>query len=168
MTQRQPAATSRSCAGRSPTTSVPEVLRRLHREVLPHRGEGDAVRRHGLLVPGPGGVDPYKPVPVEDRNDYYVKSAAKAGGFKVLGEPMGNVQTQDMGHFKDSKWKGNDQLWWTGAKPGDKLELAVPVKKTGKYESALVLTKARDYGIVQLYARRQEGSASRSTSTTPT
>ena len=98
----------------------------------------------------PGGKDPYKAVPVEDRHDYYVKSAAKAGGFKILGEPMGTVQTQGLAHFKAGKWKGNDQLWWTGAKPGHKLELEVPVKKTGKYQVSAVLTKARDYGIVQL------------------
>jgi len=53
--------------------------------------------------------------------------------------------------FKGGKWKGNDHLWWTGAKPGDKLQLALPVKKTGTYQLSVVLTKARDYGIVQFY-----------------
>jgi hypothetical protein len=47
-------------------------------------------------------------------------------------------------------WKNNDHLWWTNAKPGDKLEVAIPVKKTGTYQLSVVLTKARDYGIVQL------------------
>jgi hypothetical protein len=99
----------------------------------------------------PGGVDPYEPVPVDLRHGYYVKTPPTAGGFKVLGEPNGNVQTQGMGHFPLGKWKKNDQLWWTGAKPGDKLEVVVPVKKAGTYDVSVVLTKARDYGIHQLY-----------------
>ena len=98
----------------------------------------------------PGGNDPYKPAPVEDRHDYYVKMAAKAGGFKILGEPAGNVHTQGMAHFKAGTWKNNDHLWWTGAKPGHKLELAIPVETAGLYKISAVLTKARDYGIVQL------------------
>jgi hypothetical protein len=53
--------------------------------------------------------------------------------------------------FSGGTWKNDDQLWWTGAKPGDKLDLAVPAKKMGVYRVAVVLTKARDYGIVQLY-----------------
>lgn len=98
----------------------------------------------------PGGKDPYEPVAVEDRHGYYIKTAATAGGFKILGEPMGSIQTQDLSHFKAGKWKNNDHLWWTGAKPGQKLEVAVPVKKAGTYQVSVVLTKARDYGIVQL------------------
>ena len=54
-----------------------------------------------------------------------------------------------MGHFGPGKWKNDEQLWWTGAKPGDKLDLALPVEPAGKYEVSVSLTKARDYGIVQ-------------------
>ena len=99
----------------------------------------------------PGGVDPYEPVPVGDRHDYYVRIPPSAGGFKILNEPRGNLQTQAMGQYKDGTWKNNNHLWWTGAQPGDKLEVAVPVKKSGTYKVSVVLTKARDYGIVQLY-----------------
>jgi hypothetical protein len=98
----------------------------------------------------PGGTDPYEPVPAEKRNDYYVDVPIEAGGFPVAGTPPGNVQTQELSHFKGGKWKNNDHLWWTGAKPGDKLEVIVPVKKAGTYQVSVVLTKARDYGIVQL------------------
>jgi len=98
----------------------------------------------------PDGVDPYEPVPVDQRHDYYVKTPPVAGGFKVVGEPNGYVQTQGMAGFPGGTWKNNDQLWWTGAKPGDKLELVVPVNKSGTFDVSVVLTKARDYGIVQL------------------
>ena len=97
----------------------------------------------------PGGLDPYQPVPVDQRHDYYVSPSLSGGGFKVLNEPRGNVQTQGMTQYDDT-WKNNDQLWWTGAKPGDKLELMLPVKTSGNYRVSVVLTKARDYGVVQL------------------
>jgi hypothetical protein len=99
----------------------------------------------------PGGVDPIKPTPADQRHGYYVTPTITAGGFKVLGRPRGEVQTQDMGGYGEGKWRDNDQLWWTGARPKSRLVLIVPVKKAGKYQVKAVMTKAIDYGIVQLY-----------------
>ncbi len=99
----------------------------------------------------PGGVDPFPPVPVEDRHSYYVRLPLELAGFEVLGEPPGNVDSQNMTGFGPGTWSNDDHLWWTGAKPGDKLELGFRVPKTGKYKMSAFLTKARDYGIVQLY-----------------
>jgi len=99
----------------------------------------------------PGGEDPIGPTPVEERDGYCTRTNVTAGGFKLLNEYKGTVSTQGMAGFPAGKWKNDDQLWWTGAQPGDKLELAVPVKKAGTYQVSVVLTKARDYGIVQLY-----------------
>jgi len=48
-------------------------------------------------------------------------------------------------------WSNENHLWWTGAQPGATLELAVPVEKAGKYKLLAQLTKAIDYGIVQIY-----------------
>jgi len=73
-----------------------------------------------------------------------------AGGFTVIGKPPGKVLGQDMTGF-GPKWQDGDQLWWTGATPGDKLELVLPVKEEETYDLAVVLTKAPDYGIVQLF-----------------
>lgn len=97
----------------------------------------------------PGGSDPYEPVPLEQRHDYYVSPPLSAGGFDIAGNPPGNIETQGLGNYQ-GKWSHDDHLWWTGAKPGDQLEVVVPVKKDGTYEVSVVLTKARDYGIVQL------------------
>lgn len=47
-------------------------------------------------------------------------------------------------------WSGDAHLWWINAKPGDELVLAVPVKQAGDYKLLAQLTKAVDYGIVQL------------------
>ena len=98
----------------------------------------------------PGGTDPYEPVPVSQRHGYYQRIVASAGGFQVLGDPPGNVETQHMQPFR-GKWDRNDQLWWTEAKPGDRLELALAVSKAGRYHVRAVLTKARDYAIVRFY-----------------
>jgi len=99
----------------------------------------------------PGGKDPFPPVPADQRFSYWVNMPLVAGGFKVVGTPPGNVQTQDMRGFGEGKWSNDDHLWWTDAKPGDKLELIVPVPAAGTYRVSAVMTKAVDYGIVQLY-----------------
>jgi hypothetical protein len=49
------------------------------------------------------------------------------------------------------QWSGDAHLWWINAKPGDRLELALPVETSARYEVTAQLTKARDYGIVQLW-----------------
>ena len=49
------------------------------------------------------------------------------------------------------KWKNDNQLWWTGARPGDKLVVEMNVEESGRYDVVVKLTKAVDYGIVQLY-----------------
>jgi len=61
-----------------------------------------------------------------------------------------------MRNFPLGKWSNNDHLWWTGAKPGDVLEVGFEAPKAGKYQVAVILTKARDYGIVQLSINGQK------------
>ena len=51
----------------------------------------------------------------------------------------------------NGQWSNDAHLWWTEAKPGDKLDLALPIAKPGKYNLSLQLTQAPDYAIVQLY-----------------
>jgi hypothetical protein len=104
----------------------------------------------------PGQADPYQPVTsIEDRNGYYgipvsvrIPGAREAETLKVVGTAPGQVRTQDLFGIKLSE---DRQLWWTGAKPGDKLVLALPVKKSGSFDLEAQFVKAVDYGIVQLY-----------------
>ena len=105
----------------------------------------------------PGGNDPYRPVPLSERVGYWttvesakVKGAVEGEKLKILSKTGGNPQEQDMTGF-GSQWSNDAHLWWTDAKPGDKLDLALPVKQAGKYRLGMQLTKAPDYGIVQLY-----------------
>jgi hypothetical protein len=103
----------------------------------------------------PDGVDPFEPAPVAQRDGYCVVPPLK-GGLKIIGTPKGHVEVQDMAHFGAGKWTNDDQLWWTQAKPGDKLELGWTVEKAGAYDVNVTLTKARDYAIVQFYLDGQK------------
>ena len=104
----------------------------------------------------PGGKDPYTPVNMDLRMVWpepeipRVKGAIEGEQMKILGKTAGNPHMQELAGFGDA-WSGLRHLWWTDAKPGDKLDLRLPVGKAGTYTLAVQLTKAKDYGIVQLY-----------------
>ena len=69
----------------------------------------------------PGGIDPYEPIPAADRYGYWVKGPLEAAGFKVIGQPHGDVETQDMAGFGPGKWRNDCQLWWTGGRSGGQV-----------------------------------------------
>lgn len=105
----------------------------------------------------PGGIDPYtEMVVLADRIFYEQPEIAKVFGalegedMKVIESTGGNVGRQELFEGTD-KWSGGSHLWWTNAKPGSKITLAVPVNSDGKYKLSAQFTKAGDYGIVQLY-----------------
>ncbi len=97
----------------------------------------------------PDGVDPIGPTPVAERHGYAVPLPPGGAGFEVLGKFNGSVEEQDMAAWGAGKWHGDRQLWWTGAGPGDTLDLALKVAETGTYKVTAELTKAIDYGIVK-------------------
>jgi len=104
----------------------------------------------------PGGRDPYSPLPLEQRVGYYVRpmtmrkpGAIEGESLKILGKTGGNPHEQDLTGFGD-QWSNDAHLWWIEAKPGDKLNLALPVQKAGKYRLLAQFTLAPDYGIAQL------------------
>jgi hypothetical protein len=110
----------------------------------------------------PGGKDPYAAVPLTQRGGYWtpvenfkIKGVLEGESLKVLSKTGGNPQEQDLTAFQ-GQWSNDAHLWWTDAKPGDKLELALPVGKGGKFNLGIQLTKAPDYGIVQLYLDGQK------------
>jgi putative membrane-bound dehydrogenase-like protein len=79
-----------------------------------------------------------------------VPDALEGESLKILKVSAGNAAPQAMGGFNKDKWSGNDQLWWTGGKKGARLDLELPVAADGEFVLEVVLTKARDYGIVQV------------------
>lgn len=78
-----------------------------------------------------------------------VEGALEGEKLKVISKTGGNAKPQNMGGF-GSEWSGGAQLWWTGAKPGQKLTLALPVTEKGRYALKAALTLARDYGIIEV------------------
>jgi len=74
-----------------------------------------------------------------------VEGTLEGEELKILATSGGRAKPQR------GRWSGGAQLWWSQGKPGDKLDLAVPVSKAGKYKLIVELTKAVDYGMVQLY-----------------
>jgi hypothetical protein len=93
----------------------------------------------------------YSPPPAADAaNVTRVAGALEGEKLKVLRASSGSARAQKMTSFKGGKWSGDEQLFWGGAKPGDKLELEFNVPKDGTFELSGVLTKARDYATVQL------------------
>lgn len=61
----------------------------------------------------------------------------------------GTAAPQGMKGFAGDRWSNDSQLWWHGGKPGDKLTFELDAFES--IESIeLSLTRARDYGIVQI------------------
>ncbi|HEX8524739.1 MAG TPA: glycoside hydrolase family 172 protein [Tepidisphaeraceae bacterium] len=99
----------------------------------------------------PDGKDPHGTVPVEQRTGYYEQPKIVAGGYRIAPGARGSISTQSMTGFAGSKWKDDDQLWWTRAKPGDKLDIIIPNEKAGQRQVLVTLTKSWNYAIVQFY-----------------
>jgi hypothetical protein len=118
-------------------------------EKYDHPGPGVKYASTQFWYLSPDGVDPYEPVPAADRDDYYVVPPVVVNGIRMIEATGGSVEPQDLSGFGQGKWQNNQQMWWTGAKPGDKLTLRLRVRTAGTYRVGLSLTKARDYGIVQ-------------------
>ena len=105
----------------------------------------------------PGGSDFFQPDPAESRLAYHeplppfkLAGAIEGETLQIVGrEFTGEVGPQDMGGFGGS-WSDESHLWLRPAGPGNWIELAVPVAEAGEYQVLAYLTKAIDYGIVQL------------------
>jgi putative membrane-bound dehydrogenase-like protein len=61
----------------------------------------------------------------------------------------GTATTQGMSGFKADRWSSNAQLWWNGGKVGDRLSADFEVIAEAKFLH-IVLTTARDYGVVKM------------------
>jgi len=104
----------------------------------------------------PGSSDIHKPAPFAERFGYWnempphkIKGAIEGERMKILKKTGGNTAEQEMTGY-EGEWSDDLHLWWTGAKPGDKLDLELP-SEAGKFDLKIRLTKAVDYGIVQVW-----------------
>ena len=88
-------------------------------------------------------------LPIEEKTGR-VPGAIEGESMKIVGKSAGDARNQPMGGFPAARWSGNDHLWWTGQKVGAQLSLELSVPESGAYNVEVVLTRARDYGVVQL------------------
>ncbi len=89
------------------------------------------------------------PMQLPEIKTYREPDAIEGEAVPVLRRTGGNVTVQMMVGFGES-WSGMNQLWWTGAKPGDVLELGFQSSKSGAFELQIGMTKAADYGQFRL------------------
>ena len=101
----------------------------------------------------PGATSNREPLPDEARRPIpgppepkRVEGALDAERLKIVAKTGGVTEVQRIPIYG---WSGDAQLWWRDAKPGDKLTLAVPVAKAGRYKILVRLTRSYDYGIIQ-------------------
>ncbi|MBM4001286.1 MAG: c-type cytochrome [Planctomycetes bacterium] len=111
----------------------------------------DEIRDLIAYLAGPGQVAPRGPAAPIDGATGTVPGCLEGEKLRVLSKTAGSAGTQDMRGFAKDRWSGGEHLWWTGAGPGAKLELALPLAESGAFELEIVLTRARDYGIAQLH-----------------
>ncbi len=102
----------------------------------------------------PGAYANYAPMPKQARvilaeplKPRMVEGAIEGEDLKILEKTGGQTEVQEVPQFR---WSGGKQLWWVDGKPGDKLVLQLPIEKAGKYKITAALTRAIDYGIVQI------------------
>ncbi|MFV1964234.1 MAG: glycoside hydrolase family 172 protein [Pirellulaceae bacterium] len=78
---------------------------------------------------------------------FRAKGALEGESLKVAEKTGGTHEVQEVSQFR---WSEDRQLWWRDGNVGDTLTLEFPVPKAGKYQVFACLTKAVDYGIVEV------------------
>ena len=89
------------------------------------------------------------PVPVLEK-DGKVANALEGENAKIVEKTDGTSRNQGMGGFSKGVWSGNDQLWWTGGKPGSRLAVEITAPEDGVYSVETAFTMAQDYAVVKL------------------
>jgi len=84
-----------------------------------------------------------------DKDTGRVPGAVEGESLAVVRVTSGRTATQKMAAFKADRWSGAEQLVWTGARPGDRLELAFTAPSDATYDVIAAWTMARDYAVVQ-------------------
>ena len=82
-----------------------------------------------------------------------VEGAIEGERMKLVGRTGGRVLRQ---YADILDWSCGGQRWWVQAETGDRIDLAFDVEHEGTYEIRAGLTRARDFGIVQLLVNGRE------------
>ncbi|HEY2250101.1 MAG TPA: VCBS repeat-containing protein, partial [Planctomycetaceae bacterium] len=79
-----------------------------------------------------------------------VAGALEGEELKVLKASTGQTALQTMDGFTKDRWSGKKQLFWTGGKPGERLDLEFQVADVEMFDVLAAFTMARDYGIINV------------------
>lgn len=79
-----------------------------------------------------------------------VAGALEAEDLKVLSASAGKTVVQEMQGFTKDRWSGSKHLFWTGGKPGDRMELEFTAPESGEFSVQAMFTMAADYAIVKV------------------
>jgi len=105
----------------------------------------------------PETTDFFQPASISSRLAYHeplptfrIPGAIEGEAMQIVGRQFeGAVDPQLMGGF-GGQWSDETQLWLRPTGPGQWVDLALPVPESGEYEMVVYLTRAGDYGQVQL------------------
>ncbi|MBK8977946.1 MAG: DUF2961 domain-containing protein [Planctomycetes bacterium] len=81
---------------------------------------------------------------------FLAEGAVEGEQMRVVECTGGTHTTQDMSGFEGARWSRDGQLWWMDGKVGDRLIVAVPVQRPGRYRVQAVFTTARDYARIRV------------------
>ena len=122
--------------------------------VLTHRKSKVSEAEYGDAQPKPAENSNKEtlrgPVPKFDEKTGRVAGAIEAEDLKVLSTSTGKTVVQDMKSFSKDHWSGSKQLFWTGGKPGERLEMEFAVPESGEFAVMARFTMAADYATVQV------------------
>lgn len=90
------------------------------------------------------------PFPAIDKESGRIAGVLEAEDLKIKKITGGKTSIQEMSGFTKDLWSGAKQLFWSGAKVGDRLEFAFDVSAKGVYHLDVAFTMAKDFGIVRI------------------
>ena len=156
--------TSPCCAGTSSTTCRSRSRSRAASRSTYKNDRGTLYAVHRLLVPVARRRDPYGPVPVAQRDGYYMMPDMVVAGIKVLNDAAAATPSSRRWGISATR---NGRTTSNSGGPAQARRQAgarrLPVAKAARYEVNVDLTKARDYGIVQFWLDGEKaGEADRS------
>ena len=83
-----------------------------------------------------------------DRQTGAVNDATEGEGLAAT-VTAGQTSVQDMKGFPKDRWSGDNQLFWSGGKPGERLDFELDLAQGGECDVQAVFTMARDYAVIQ-------------------
>lgn len=135
---------------RSEVDVISETVRSVMPEGILKPFSEDEVGDLFAYLQSPSQVIPAADLPAMDSESGSIPGAFEGEAFEGVKTTAGSVARQPMGSFRQGRWSGNSQLWWTGGKPGATMVIPMRFEQAGTYEVAGAFTKAADYAVIRI------------------